>query len=153
MKTHVWAKVTAKLKTEQHMLSCDLVTLWYISQCMITLKIQAYHNALVNLWFCLHLWVGTDDLSNGTLVTTRVVSDEIVWALWPTFLAWIIWAMTYTFFNQKFDNGVNFKLLQKTCCAIWPKSSNDYFSLELAIELYWWHVTYLLHNMLLNIAS
>ena len=30
---------------------------------------------------------------------------------------------------------------------------NDYFSLELAMELYWWHIKCLLRNMLLKIAS
>ena len=80
--------------------------------------------------------------------------------------------MAYTFFNQKFENGVN-KLLnwiginlmvslqditQNMFCKLAKISHRAdleiyYFNLELAIELYWWHVKCLLRNMLLKIAS
>ena len=81
-------------------------------------------------------------------------------------------AMTYTFFNRKLANGVNDALswfginllasfqdiTQNMFCNL-AKISHPadlqiyYFNLELAIELYWWHVKCLLRNMLLKIAS
>ena len=74
------------------------------------------------------------------------------------------------FLYQKFDNGVNevglkfiwlwlvFKIFYKTFCYL-DKISHPadlkiyYFNLELAIELFWWHVKCLLRNVLLKKAS
>ena len=53
----------------------------------------------------------------------------------------------------------NFQVIsQNMCCNLANNShltdlEKYYFSLELAIELYWWHVKCLLHNMLPKIAS
>ena len=80
--------------------------------------------------------------------------------------------MTYTFFNWKFDNGVDevlswfgitlmasFQAITQNMFFNVAKISLQadlqiyYVSSELAIELYWWHVKCLLRNMLLKIAS
>ena len=80
--------------------------------------------------------------------------------------------MTYTFFNQRFDSGVNevlswfginlmvdFQDITQNKLSDLAKISHPadleiyYFNLELAFELYWWHVKCQLRNMLLKIAS
>ena len=80
--------------------------------------------------------------------------------------------MTYTFFNRKFANGGNealswfcnnlmasFQDITQNMFCNFAKISHQadlqiyYFNLELAIQLYWWHVKCLLRSMLLKIAS